>query len=69
MNACFQQRLCFTEKLHLMFQINELKAGDEVGVGGWKGRRMAKMMGKSLGCRSGCLLSPEKIPDSATQTH
>lgn len=42
MNACFQQRLCFTEKVHLMFQINELKNGDEVGVGGWKGEGWQK---------------------------
>lgn len=31
-----------------MFQINELKNGDEVRVGSWKAR-MAKMMGKVLG--------------------
>jgi len=45
MNACFQQRVWFTEKVHLMFQINELKKGDG-GVGRWKGEGWQKWWGK-----------------------
>ena len=74
MNACFQQRVCFTEKVHLMFQINELKKGDEGGgeLGGGRGKG-GKNDGEKFGCRSGCLLSPEdtrllpRLTDSCNQ--
>lgn len=69
MNACFQQRLSFTEKVHLMFQINELKNSDEVGVGAGRGEGWQND-GEKFGCRSGCLLSEEDTrlcyPDSLT---